>query len=112
MLSKDSATKTGVCTVCGPVAVVLFKGSLRCVNKVRGTRTKPEQLKINQALKAALRDGKPCGICGGEGQVLDHKHGEGTWRGVLCYKHNTGLGLFNDDPELLEAAANYLRTHE
>lgn len=31
-------------------------------------------------------------------------------RGILCEAHNTGLGKFNDNPELLESAAQYLRT--
>lgn len=62
-----------------------------------------------------------CAICGnpfsgtasGRGaRRLDHDHGTGTFRGLLCDEHNLGLGHFGDSPELLRAAANYLeRTH-
>ena len=57
-----------------------------------------------------------CAICrtdkpGGAGKKLhvDHNHRIGQVRGLLCQKCNNGLGLFNDDPEILERAINYLR---
>lgn len=62
-----------------------------------------------------------CAICGlapklktldGEPKlVLDHCHATGLARGYLCVKCNTGIGQFDDDPERLEAAAQYVRTH-
>ena len=108
LLSKDPETRTGVCQICGPVGLRIKKGSLRCEN----TRYNGEQLKLRDATKRALREGKTCEICGGSGQVLDHRHGTKTWRGVLCHKHNTGLGMFDDDPKLLQAALDYLQTYE
>jgi hypothetical protein len=56
--------------------------------------------------------GGACALCG---QVpvdllcVDHDHKTGEVRKLLCRKHNMALGLFADDPDLLEAAARYVR---
>src|ERR1043166_3270839 len=59
-----------------------------------------------------------CAICkepesGNKNQKLsaDHCHESGVFRGLLCNRCNRAMGLFRDDPEILEAAANYLRSH-
>jgi len=41
--------------------------------------------------------------------AMDHRHGDDKVRGLLCGPCNRALGLLQDDPDLVEAAANYLR---
>lgn len=59
------------------------------------------------------QDGQ-CAICGSEINELDHTahldhcHETGRVRGVLCRRCNTGIGMLNDDAELLVKAAEYL----
>lgn len=40
---------------------------------------------------------------------IDHDHASGALRGLLCERCNRGIGLFQDSPELLDAAARYIR---
>ncbi len=72
----------------------------------RGLRTQF----FNEMLKEF---GDKCMICGNHVRhlVIDHDHETSLMRGLLCMKHNAGLGHFNHDPELLKKAANYLETH-
>jgi hypothetical protein len=43
------------------------------------------------------------------GLHIDHCHNGGGVRGLLCSECNRGIGSLKDDPDLLEAAAKYLR---
>lgn len=62
-----------------------------------------------------------CSICGSSETVtrsgrvrrpsIDHCHRTGVIRGVLCSGCNSGLGLCNDDPARLRAAAEYLERY-
>jgi hypothetical protein len=70
---------------------------------------------LHPAQYDAMEEGQGgCAICGkpcksGRRLAVDHDHANGFVRGLLCTLCNTGLGKFQDSPELLEKAAAYLR---
>jgi hypothetical protein len=52
-----------------------------------------------------------CAITGevlGSAFYLDHAHDDGLVRGILSFKVNKGLALFDDNPAYLRAAADYI----
>jgi hypothetical protein len=49
-----------------------------------------------------------CQICTNVATHIDHNHITGKVRGGLCNNCNTGLGMFNDNRNLLIKAAEYL----
>jgi Recombination endonuclease VII len=92
-------------------------------HKSHGRPLSPDQY----AARVAAQDGK-CPICGctpeprtggrpradgtrtlASGLVYDHCHETGRGRDLLCHRCNVMLGHAQDNPELLQAAAAYLR---
>ncbi len=61
----------------------------------------------------ALQEGK-CAICdkpeSGRRLAVDHHHGTGAVRGLLCLNCNVALGMLADDATVLRAAARYLES--
>jgi hypothetical protein len=57
-----------------------------------------------------------CKICynlpGPKGLHIDHDHSTSEVRALLCMKCNMALGLFNDDPELMIKASEYVRKYK
>jgi len=54
-----------------------------------------------------------CAICGGQttngrNLYIDHDHKSGVIRGLLCNRCNSGIGLLNDDVEIIKRALLYL----
>jgi len=79
------------------------------------------QLKKNYGLTQEEYDKKlvyqsyGCKICGKTSEIkklaVDHCHATGKIRDLLCGPCNIGLGLFQDNPELLIKAADYVKGH-
>lgn len=78
---------------------------------------------LNDYIEMFEKQGGKCYLCGTLGNVfsdkknlsttlaVDHCHKTGKIRKLLCYKCNTGLGLFKDNPSLLRRAAAYIKEH-
>lgn len=67
----------------------------------------------NQYEAMRVAQGGKCAICRGapsrDRLHVDHDHGTGQIRGLLCEGCNLALGKFKDSPEILEQAAAYVR---
>jgi hypothetical protein len=43
------------------------------------------------------------------GWVMDHDHITGEYRGYICHSCNRGIGMFQDNIEIMNRAINYLK---
>lgn len=86
--------------------------------KNNSAKRKDAQMRVRFGITLAERNSMAdsqnggCAICGGIGKRglhVDHCHATGNVRGLLCVRCNTAIGAFRDSPELLDAAAAYLR---
>lgn len=78
-------------------------------------------ISVDKYLRMMEEQGGLCAVCGAEESALrfgkttslavDHDHETGVVRGLLCGKCNAALGMMDDNPELLRAAADYLDQH-
>lgn len=78
-------------------------------------RSRQNRLRLYNLTKesyAALIDGQNncCAICGKklDKPYIDHCHSSSKVRGALCGKCNWGIGMFDEDLNLLASAASYL----
>jgi hypothetical protein len=59
-----------------------------------------------------LRQSGACAVCrspfDASSPHVDHDHGTGRVRGLLCFGCNSGIGLLGDDPERVRRALAYL----
>lgn len=59
--------------------------------------------------KLAVQQEHKCAICRKAGKLcVDHDHGSGAVRGLLCSRCNAGIGLLGDDAGRLLTAARYV----
>ena len=85
----------------------------RCKNCTREacvTRNKKRRYNLSRKEHDSLLTGASCAVCGSGASVcVDHCHATGHVRGTLCVNCNAGIGMLDDNPDLLERAADYLR---
>ncbi len=91
----------------------------------KGCYSKKEGINLDQEARkkeiAKISDGAlfKCSICEKVGLaninvkiVIDHDHKTGKIRGPICDKCNTGLGRWDDDPEIFSRASKWLESRE
>lgn len=62
-----------------------------------------------QETKAGRKKPSNCELCGDSGVIcFDHNHNTGNFRGWICSRCNTSLGLVKDNKDLLEKMIKYL----
>lgn len=90
---------------------------LRNLEKIKAKKRKDAyDLDDGEYRARLLAQGGKCKLCkqtprgkGAAGSLcVDHCHLTGRVRGLLCQKCNHAIGLFNDDPELIRLAAEYV----
>lgn len=71
-------------------------------------------LEWSDYLELAEKQAGLCAICGKPDEnrprlSIDHDHYSGRVRGLLCFPCNTGIGKLQDNYDLVQAAADYLK---
>jgi hypothetical protein len=84
--------------------------------KERMYRLRKYGVSIAQFLFTWQLQGGKCAICreafsAASDAVVDHDHATNKFRQLLCGVCNKGLGLFNDCPQILIRASEYLKNH-
>jgi len=111
----DPVTSTGSCASCGADVPIRFRrstGRWVCQGQDKRTSHKESSWTATRAQLAADQ-GNQCAICGKDRPlVLDHCHKTGKIRAALCGACNSGLGMFQDDPDVLCKALAYVLKHK
>lgn len=125
LTERDDEAMTAVCDTCGPTKTVRReRGYIRCAETVE--REKPTN-RTRKAISWGIdlegrtydevveelneEQGGVCAICSRDLSLhLDHNHSTGAVRGLLCGSCNRALGQFQDDPQIVARALDYLMT--
>lgn len=74
-------------------------------NRMLSTKPKPYDLFECPICKKISIPGVTANI------VIDHDHRTGTARAWICDSCNTGIGRFQDNPEMIEKISQYIKSH-
>lgn len=126
LTNKDLITRTAHCALCGNVSLNKSSAKGRCNNAVKEYKRLQSTSKLKRHSyigsgsnrkyvrypEGVIRPDQ-CDICGGGTRIAyDHDHKTDKFRGWLCMKCNTALGLANDDIGRLNQLIDYLKKHE
>lgn len=103
-----------VCTQCERERQQFAKGVCRPCYTNNTKRRGKYRIEPSEYVEMRRVQGRKCAICNeapGKAFHVDHDHGTGFIRSLLCYKCNVGLGSFRDNPLLLRLAAAYVETN-
>ncbi|SED15201.1 Recombination endonuclease VII [Streptomyces sp. 2224.1] len=97
-----------------PAAAYHRDGPAALCTSCKAMKGRAGHLKRHCGMSEAERDAlieeqrRMCPICLADPVQVDHDHGTGRVRGVLCFSCNAALGQFKDRPDVLRRAAEYL----
>lgn len=105
---RKSGYKNSLASRCTPCAVIAYRE--RHLQNKYG-------ISLDEYDRLLEKQNYTCDICNkpqvvSKRMCVDHDHDTGKVRGLLCHHCNTGLGKFQDDKKLLEAAIQYLIEHD
>ena len=88
-----------------------YKLSIQVVRRIENKRLlKKYGISLEQFWKMLCEQQGRCAVCLSPSNLqVDHDHNSGVVRGLLCLNCNRAAGLLDDNPELMEALARYLR---
>mgnify|MGYP003595630443 CR=1 FL=1 len=117
---KSKGTYSSYCKSCWKIKVT-SKQKKPTKEKLRDYILKHKfNIPFNDYMDIYNSQGGRCAICGKEISIwaetkdytsvacVDHNHTTGEVRGLLCNHCNTGIGLLQENPVILNSAINYL----
>lgn len=88
-----------------------------CPARAKSTNLRKYGITLVQYLSLVQHHDSKCALCRcsspghrGYSWFVDHDHGTGKVRGILCNNCNQGLGKLRDSSRLLRIAANYIES--
>jgi len=105
----DLNNMTADCLVCGKVKILSRGGGQYRCSVPSNERSKLYKRAYRASKRVMMQD--HCEICGTTYKLCyDHSHETGEYRGTLCGRCNSAIGLFDDNIQFLTNAISYLKS--